>query len=105
MILRTLFWWLPLDVGWIKCNFDGFSKVNPEISGTRGLIYDHRGFLVVGYGSGLGTTTNNNVEAWVAWMGLQCLFDITRRNVILEEDYKLIVNCLNNVTSPPWEIK
>ncbi|GLJ34459.1 hypothetical protein SUGI_0692980 [Cryptomeria japonica] len=105
MILRTSWWWLPPDVGWIKCNFDDFSKGNLRISKAGGLISDHKGFLVVGYGLGLSTTTNNKAKAWAAWIGLQCLSDITRRNVILEGDSKLLVNCLNNVTSPPWEIK
>lgn len=59
----------------------------------------------MGYGSGLGTTTNNKVEAWVAQMGLQCLSDIKKINLILEGDYTLIVNCLNNVIYPLWEIK
>lgn len=105
MLLRKICSWQPLELGWIKCNYDGCSEVNLGFSGAGGLIRDHNGKMLVGYGSNLGIATNNKVEASLAWMGLLRLQIISRNNVILKGDSKLIIDYLNDGFSPLWEVR
>ncbi|GLJ07710.1 hypothetical protein SUGI_0073000 [Cryptomeria japonica] len=67
MILRKNYTWIPLEDGWLKCNFDGCSKGNPSLSGGGGIIRYYKGHMIEGYCANLGRGSNNRAETLVAW--------------------------------------
>lgn len=57
------------------------------------------------FGVNLGICSNNKAEAMATLRAFNFLKDLGFKNVIIEGDSKLIMDILNDVAAPPWEIK
>jgi hypothetical protein len=67
-------------------SFDGASKGNPGQAGGGGLIEKPNAGILLRYAIGLGTASNNHVEAMALWQGLCHAQNIGIRDLIIIGD-------------------
>lgn len=80
-------------------------KRKPENRRVGGLLRNHKGECIVSFGVNMGVCSNNKAEAMATLGGFKTLKELSFKNVIIEGDSKLIVDILNGVVVPPWELK
>lgn len=105
MLNRMGIVWSPPLKYWMKCNFDSFSKGNTDQVGAGGLVRNQTSDYILAFGVNLGIFSNNKAKAMAALGAFNFLKELGFSNVIIEGDSKLIVDILNDVVAPPWEIK
>lgn len=92
-------------MGWLSINFYGSSKGKPDPAGATGVIRNHRGQIILLITESLGIQTSHFVEAWVAYINLSLLRRLNYNNIILGGDSLNVVNMLQGLIPPRWDIK
>ncbi|KAL6179207.1 hypothetical protein ACLB2K_050723 [Fragaria x ananassa] len=89
--------WKPPPSGVIKINFDGFIQQPSSNAGVGFLLRDEIWCLVVAVASYIGKTTafrDNLLKAR----------DLNIKNVVVEGDTSLIINCVTGKFKCPWKL-
>jgi ribonuclease HI len=84
--------WVPPPIGFIKMNFNGASKGNPELVGASRVIRDSGGIIIRVYVGSIGNSTNNAAKFGALELGLEILRREGLANVIVERDSTLVIN-------------
>ena len=71
--------------------FDGASKGNPGEAGGGGVLHDPEDNMMLKYSWGLGTETNNMVEALALWQGLIQAKNMGINDLIVFGDSRIII--------------
>lgn len=95
--------WEKPSFGWAKLNTDGSKKGN-ELIGVGGILRDHKGDMIMTFSQKLGCGMINLAEAKAALIGFQWCHSNGYDRVILECNFKLVVDMLNNSITPAWHI-
>lgn len=87
--------WSPRPPIWIKVNVDDAVTSTSSLAGCGGVIRDSCGTWIVGFSQNLGICSVHEAEEWAVLKGLQFVWDMGFKNVILESDSKLIIDRLH----------
>ncbi|XP_028785542.1 uncharacterized protein LOC114741444 [Neltuma alba] len=90
--------WSVPERGWVKVNSDGSSRGDPGPAGCGGVLRDHEGEWIVGFGKGLGWCTAYEAECWGAFLGLQLALEKGYQRIHLEVDSECLVKALRAKT-------
>ncbi|XP_059292623.1 uncharacterized protein LOC132046097 [Lycium ferocissimum] len=92
-------------MGWFKCNTDGASRGNLEMSSAAFCIRNERGDLMYAATRTLNDTTNICAEAIA--LGDRIEYCVTHQflPVIMETDSLALLNIIRNIWSIPWNIR
>lgn len=90
--------WNFLESSWIKINFDGPSKSNPDQGRCGGIIRDEAGNWLVGFAANLGTCTAYAAELWGILYGMEVVWRHGFRRIIVEADSLSIISSLRDGT-------
>ncbi|XP_049378041.1 uncharacterized protein LOC125842768 [Solanum stenotomum] len=100
----TVVKWIKPPDGWVKINTDGSALGNPGKIGAGGIIRDQSGKMLLAFATPLGEGSNNQAEVAATLFGMTWSLQLGYRNVILEVDSQLLVDCIENKTNPHWGI-
>uniref|UniRef100_A0A2C9W0H6 RNase H type-1 domain-containing protein n=1 Tax=Manihot esculenta TaxID=3983 RepID=A0A2C9W0H6_MANES len=78
--------WQPPPQGWMKLNVDGSCLGNPGPASAGGLLRDSSSNWVIGFGLNIGETSILNAEIIGILVGLQLVWSMGFRRVIVESD-------------------
>jgi len=79
---------------WMKLNVDGCSKGNPSLAAARGLIRDCMGSWIRGFAINIEVCTSVRAELWAVITGLELVWLLGFRKIILESDSLVVVGLL-----------
>ena len=80
--------------------FDGASKGNPGLEGGGGVLLSDENSILATYAWGLGSMSNNKVEALELWQGLKQAQERNLDWLVVFEDSKLIIQALRSKKFP-----
>lgn len=80
--------------------FDGVLKANPGVASTVGIILDVEGKQELTYVWGLGTSTNNQVEAYALLQGLISVNAYRVRTLSVIDNSSVIISLMNSNQTP-----
>ena len=90
-------------MNWVKLNFDDVAK--KEGSTGRGMFRDSKGRMLLAYLGQLGKVSNNNMEFLALYWGLILVISMGWRNVVIEDDSKIIIKNIKGNMREGWAIK
>ena len=88
--------WQKPPAGWMKLNTDGSALGNPGRAGGGGVIRDHLGNWIKGFGHALRTTNSFMAELWALRDGLIMAKELGIPNLIVELDALSVINILSS---------
>lgn len=91
---QVLVGWSPPPGGFFKLNTDGSVSKNPGRAGVGGLIRDHNGRWIGGFGRPLGITNSLMAEAWALREGLCLARRLGIQDLCIELDAKVLFNLI-----------
>ena len=86
------FSWEKPEIGCIKLNFDGASKVGNNNASIGGVYRNHEGVFLLGYSERIGKATSSVAEFVAARRGLELALENGWLNIWLEGDAKTVVD-------------
>eukprot|EP00253_Pinus_taeda_P022878 PITA_22878 len=89
--------WHRPPVGFLKLNFNGASRGNPELAGIGGVIRNHNGEILYIYSQALGEGTNNEMEFAALEKGLRILSLNRTSNVVIEGDSEVSITAARKI--------
>ncbi|KAI5338965.1 hypothetical protein L3X38_018237 [Prunus dulcis] len=92
--------WKPPPWGWVKLNFDGSIRNNVAASGF--VIRDSDGHVLLAGAKNIGDNTISVAECLALRDGLAYAIHRGWRNILVEGDSKLIIDCVKQEADPPW---
>lgn len=95
--------WIKPSISFVKINSDGSCK--DGICGGVGMIRDWEGHLIFAYSLKLGVGTSNWAEATALLYGVNWCINNGYEFILAESDSKLLVECVNDLSSTPWRIQ
>ncbi|GLJ10967.1 hypothetical protein SUGI_0139020 [Cryptomeria japonica] len=96
--------WEPLEVGWLKINFDGASTGNPGRSGIGCIVRDTQGICIKEIVEDIGLATNNEVKFRAALRSLQLGVESGIQKIHLESDSLNVINVVHKKSMPSWHL-
>ncbi|CAL9022783.1 unnamed protein product, partial [Prunus brigantina] len=94
--------WQPPPLDWIKVNFDGLVRGN--LVATSFVIRDWNGNVRLAGAKNSGQVSITVAECLALRDGLAHAIHNGWRKILVEDDSKLIIDCVNKVVSVPWSI-
>lgn len=94
--------WKPPPEGWVKLNFDGSIRNNSAASGF--VIRNSKGHVLLAGAKNIGDNTISVAKCMALRDGLAYAIHRGWRNILVEGDSKLIIECANQAADPPWSI-
>ncbi|KAH9725610.1 putative ribonuclease H protein [Citrus sinensis] len=92
--------WSPPNWPWCKLNSDGACKVN-GVAAAGGLIRDHSGHWVAGFGMNIGNCSVTTAELWGLYQGLTLAWNKGIRWLCVEVDSRCVTQLVkNNMVNP-----
>ncbi|KAH9670623.1 putative ribonuclease H protein [Citrus sinensis] len=92
--------WSPPNWPWYKLNSDGACKVN-GVAAAGGLIRDHSGHWVAGFGMNIGNCSVTTAELWGLYQGLTLAWNKGIRWLCVEVDSRCVTQLVkNNMVNP-----
>ena len=91
--IRHPMWQLPMN-GWIKLNVDGAVSASLNRARCGGVVRDAAGQWVAGFSTALGCCEAYEAEEWALLKGLELVWQLGFRKVILESDAKEVIDVL-----------
>lgn len=92
-------------LGWPKLNIDSFAKPNPGQVGTSGVIWDHKGNLILSYAVNLGVESSSFDEVATTFHDIQIAKQARLSNLIIEGDSRNMILMLKRMDSPCWTLQ
>jgi len=89
--------WKRPPEGFLKLNFDGASRGNPDPIGIGGIIWNHEGEILHIYSKALGEGTNNEMEYVAMEKGLRILQMNQTSNAVIEGDSEIAITVARKI--------
>ncbi|XP_071917209.1 uncharacterized protein [Coffea arabica] len=86
-------------------NTDDYSKGNPGVGGSGGVLRDSKGMPLIGFSAYLGETTCLHAEARALLIGLQICVHRGFGNLYVQSDFLVLVGILQHRIHCPWHIR
>ena len=102
MLKRQQTRWKPPTLTQLKLNFDGATKGGIGVVG--GVLWDGNGDVLLVYVGKVGNGSNNLAEAMALFWGLSLISEMQLKEITIEGDSKLIIDLVNGVSQPRWNI-
>ncbi|PRQ36636.1 putative ribonuclease H-like domain-containing protein [Rosa chinensis] len=96
--------WLPPLENKFELNFDGSVK-HDGMAVAGFVIRNHSGSPVVAGTRKIGSTAVLVAEYTVLKDGLLHALHLNCSNILVEGDSKLVIDCVNKISDPPWKIR
>ncbi|KAI5339698.1 hypothetical protein L3X38_018970 [Prunus dulcis] len=94
--------WKPLPLDWVKVNFD--SSVRGNLVATGFVICDWNGNVLLAGAKNSGQVSITVTECLALQDDVAYAIHKGWRKVLVENDSKLIIDCVNNLVLVPWSI-
>lgn len=86
--------WTHPPTDWFKLNMDGAVKKRPRLAGYGGVLRDHCGRWVAGFGANLGIVSVTEAELWGLYYGLQMAWTSGHKRLIVKMDSQVALNLI-----------
>ncbi|KAH9791596.1 putative ribonuclease H protein [Citrus sinensis] len=113
--------WSPPNWPWCKLNSDGACKVN-GVAAAGGLIRDHSGHWVAGFGLNIGNCSVTTAELWGLYQGLtlawnkgirwlcvevdsRCVTQLVKNNMVNPNEFSTLIHAIQELIRRNWRVE